>query len=426
MSIFSRPGVRLVSEAATSELGGIAHPRLSIKGGRFTLLDAAGTKYPWPQLTIPVVFVGANPHKSKIYYEDRFDPSEESNAPPTCYSDNGVGPSINATRKMARTCAECELGAWGSSTNEQTGKATKACNDKKKLALVVVGDDAEQCYELQMPPASLRNWATYCNKIASFPTPDGSRKADICDIVTEVSFDPDQMFVLSFKEIAWVDQIDASGRLLPGTAPDGGAAFAARLDAIWDSNVVEDLVGLKDVPWTAPALAAPAPTAYLEAQPHGGQLQRGTANTGPYAGPAGAPPAQPRPAFAGGAPRSAQGGINQDAGAAPTASVPATRAPRKAGSGGARPGAGRPPQQAQEPAPGLERAQSLNPPAAHAAPVQGDTGEIPAFLRRPGAEAAAPATNGQAERFGMVDAPLPDGGIQAALTKAFSLNTRRE
>ena len=81
--------------------------------------------------------------------------------------------------------------------------------------------------------------------------------------------------------------------------------------------------------------------------------------------------------------------------------------------------------QEQRTAPVVER-QPLNPPAAHGAVTQeGDSGEIPAFLRRP-APGTAPATNGQAEpRHGMVDAPPPTGGIQAAIAQAFSLNTRR-
>src|SRR5882724_3649550 len=141
VSIFNRAGVRLVSADATADLGAGMHPRVSIKGGRFTLIDAGGTKYPWPTLALPVIIVGANPKKSKVYFENGYDP--DSALPPTCFSDNGVAPSINATRKMARTCAECELGAWGSDTSPLTGKATKACNDKKKLAVIVIGDQAQ-------------------------------------------------------------------------------------------------------------------------------------------------------------------------------------------------------------------------------------------------------------------------------------------
>jgi hypothetical protein len=256
MSIFNRPGVRLVNPAATANLGPGMHPRISIKGGRFTLIDAGGTKHPWPNLFLPVIIVGANPEKSKVYYETGYDP--DSNEPPTCFSDNGIGPSINASIKQARTCAECELGMWGSATSEMTGKASKACNDKKKLAVIVVGDPAGHAYELQIPPATLKNLNKYSNYVESFTTPDGARKADLTDLVTYITFVQDQTGVLEFKEAGWIDQVGPDGILYASTAVDGGAAIAAKLDALWDENshVIDQLVGLNDKPWQPAASIA--------------------------------------------------------------------------------------------------------------------------------------------------------------------------
>jgi hypothetical protein len=419
MSIFNRPGVQRISESAISELGAIAHPRLSIKGGRFTLIDAGGTKYPWPQVAVPVVFVGANPHKSKLYFGRSFDDDDPS--PPICYSDNGIAASINAQKKMARTCAECELGAWNSGDiNEKTGRQGKACTDKKKLALVVIGDDAQHVYEMQVPPASLKHWAKYVNYVTSFTVPDGSRKADICDLVTLMSFDPDEPFVLAFKEAAWIDQVGPDGRLLPGTSPDGGAAFAARLDAIWQSTVVEELVGLNDVPWTPPApqLGAP-PTAYLEQQPQGGALQRGsTPATGAFAGPPGAAAAQPQRAF-----------VPQ-----PTPQQLPVKVENRGGAGRGQGRKPKPPQEVANPpfangptqtsmfntlTPAQQERPTPQPPAAHAPPASNDPGAIPPFLQR------TPQPPAPQQAHGMADAPLPTGTVQAAIDAAFSLNTKR-
>jgi len=407
-SIFSRPSVRLISEAAIADLGPGMHPRISIKGTRFTLIDAGGVKFPWPNLTLLVVIVGANPHKSKVYYEGAFDP--DAAVPPTCFSDNGVAASINATRKMARSCAECELGAWGSDTSALTGKGTKACHDKKKLAVVVIGDTTGLTYELQIPPASLKNLNKYASFVASHTCPDGSRKADLSDMVTGLAFMPDQVGILDFQPVAWIDSVGPDGQLASGpdgnpvTAPDGGAAIAARLDEIWESNVVDELVGLNDVPWagaqTASALPAGTP-AYLEAQGHGRALQRGPHPASPagipgFAGPPDAQQAQPQQVF------SAQ------------ASPPA--APQPGRRGGARPGAGRPKTGQGTITHPTQEAHEQTMFNTHPTKAAQDMPLIPPFLRN-----KAPGN----VQYGMTDAPPPPTGIQEAVNKAFSLDMRR-
>ena len=433
VSIFQRAGVRLVNPAATANLGPGMHPRISIKGGRFTLIDAGGTKHPWPSLSLPVIIVGANPEKSKVYYANGYDP--DSNEPPTCYSDNGIGPSMNASIKQARTCAECEHGMWGSSTSEMTGKPSKSCNDKKKLAVIVIGDPAGHAYEFQIPPATLKNLNKYSTYVESFTTPDGARKADLTDLVTYISFVADQTGVLEFKEAGWIDQVGPDGVLYASTAVDGGAAIAAKLDALWDetSHVIDDLVGLNDRPWQPAAAVAPPPAqAYLEQQPHGGQLQRGSVApaqpiTGPYAGPVGAQPVQPRQAFAA---QPAQ--LQPGAGATGVAGAPPP-APSKRG--GARPGAGRKPQTQlaspqqpltgevlppHQPAP-MQAPQPT--PAFAPGPAAGVEADIPSFLRRGAAPAGPVPAAAPAANHGMTAAPAPPQGMQAALDAAFSLGT---
>jgi hypothetical protein len=387
-------------EAAAAGLGAGMHPRISIKGGRFTLIDAGGVKYPWPHLTLPIVVVGANPNPSKVYYEGNYDP--DVTTPPTCYSDNGAAPSKDATKKMARTCAECTLGAWGSSTSEMTGKSTKACNDKKKLAVIVVGDTAELVYELQIPPMSLKVWAKYCGFVGSNTVPDGSRKCDLSDIVTNVSFDPEQTFVLQFDAGAWLDMVGADGQIYNNSAPDGGAAIAARIDDIWDSEMWQEIVGFKDQPWTG-ALPAPEARPQVTHQP----AQTLAAPAG-YGGPQGAPVQQPRQVFPN---HSVAPALKPE-----TVQEPKTPSRR----GGVRAGAGRKP------------VQEVLPPEQ-----QEEQRDIPKFLdRRPPADnaaAGAPAVQATAAGGpapGGVVAPFvkpgaPPTGIGAALKNAFSLSTKR-
>lgn len=396
-----------IGEAAIADLGPGMHPRISIAGGHFTLIDAGGIKHPWPHLQLPVVIIGANPKKSKIYFENGYDPNTME--PPTCYSDNGVAPSMNATRKMARTCAECELNAWGSDTSFR-GKASKACADKKKLAVIVLGDPSGTgAYELQIPPATLKNLTTYNAHISGKNTPDNSRKADLSDVVTTITFVQDQVGVLQFNETCWLSCIGPNNQYFQNGAPDGGLEIAQRIDEIIDSGVIEDLVGMNDKPWSGTLqgqimppeqprqLGAPSQVA---THPFAGQP---TPVTGPFAGPAQAQPAQPQ-------------------------SLPQAQQP-KSTRGGARPGAGRPktvmpaPQEAlhQPPAQTLLQPTELPPlqtrPIAPITPmVNGD--DIPPFLRR------APAPQAEVQH-GMAQAQPAPTGLMEAVNAAFALNTNR-
>ena len=398
-SIFSRPGVKLVSQAAMADLGPGAHPRISIKGGRFSLVDAGGNKYPWPNLVLPVIIVGANPKVSKVYYEASFDPDVAS--PPTCYSDNGIAPSQLAAKKQARTCVECPYFGWGSDVSTITGKGTKMCHDKKKLAVLVVGDTAGHVYELQVSPASLRNLNKYAGLVGSHTTPDGSRKADLSDMVTALSFAPDQVGILKFDASAWIDSIGPDGQMTmagdgsPAVSDDGGAAIAKRLDDIWESNVIDELVGLNDVPWTGAALPppqAPAPINVVTlAQPAAPAAPAPLLAQAPFPVPAGAVPAEPRQAFP----------------SKPLTARDTVEAPKR---GGARVGAGRPPKQ----------------PVAPAAPPS-NVPTPPFLVQQHGMmerQAAEPSRQSPTSSA-FPTTTSPGAGITAAINAAFGLPTKQ-
>lgn len=406
VSIFSRAGVRPVTADAMADLGPGMHPRISIKGGRFTLIDAGGIKYPWPRLDLPVIVVGANPNKSKVYYEGKFDP--DTTMPPTCYSDNGTAPSAQAQQKMARTCAECELGGWGSDTSEISGKPTKACNDRKKVAVIVVGDTANLVYEMQIPPASLKLWTKYCGFVGSNTTPDGNRKADLSDLVTSITFDDNHPFVLNFKECAWLDQVDGHGQIHANGAPDGGAWIASWIDDIWDSEMWQDLVGFKDQPWSG-ALPAPSPVQALPAgQPQATPARlQGSVAPAPagYAGPPGVQATPTQRVF--------------PAAVAPECKPEPVQVPSRRG--GARAGAGRKPAAVQEVLPPETAQQAAETPR-----------EVPAFLQhgRPAETAAAPVGDSSNGAKPATVAPFarpdpPPSGIAGAISAAFSLATKR-
>lgn len=443
MSVFGRQSVqqRNIAAAILSDMGPGMHPRISIRGGSFALVDAAGMRYQAPvflrntpqgqKVTMLGVIIGSNPKKSRVFYASKYDP--DNPGPPDCYSDNGLAPSSNASAPQARTCAECEWGKWGSDTSQLTGKKTKACDEKKKIAIMVVGDSAGLSYELQIPPATLKTMAVYAATLAQGSPPGESRKADMSDMVTAFSFVPGQTGLLEFEPFAWLTSsyIDRDGTLCVATdagmaplqSPDQGESVGQRIDDIWASNELDNLLGLNDTPWTPGAFTSPLPgmAGYLGAQqsnaPH---MIPPRPAASPYA-PANiaTPPVQPHLPFASPAVQSPHSGPQPAAPPSPASNVPApTQRARK-------------PRAAAGPAP----AQQVFP---QPQPQGGDA--IPSFLRRSATVSAAPpasagvslptgaapdpSPNGGAS-YGMVEAGAPPSEIENVLDAAFKLNTTR-
>lgn len=193
-------------------------PRISIGGNRFTLIDGAGNSRPHtinlinPQTgqlqaylseTLDVVIIGVNANVSKVFYDTSYDPAAEEK-PPTCWSDNGTGPSVSASEPQANTCASCPHNEWGSAINAN-GKKVKACNDAKKIAVIIPGDP--MVYQLRIPPATLKALKKHADTIGGYSLqgPDGrSRGADLCDVVTRVKFE--SQGVLGFEATSFIDE----------------------------------------------------------------------------------------------------------------------------------------------------------------------------------------------------------------------------
>lgn len=357
-SVFTRRRQLSLSANATAELGGLMPPHVSIRGNRFALVDAAGTRFPLQTMHLDCVIVDINEHKSKTYWgEEKFDPNAVEFTPPVCYSDNGVGPSANAQEPQARTCVECPHNRW-SKINEVTGNKNKPCSDRKKLAILPMSDNSGLVYQLQVPPASLTPLRVYSNLVSTWQVPGVGRQADLNDVVTRVTFIDSKNGELEFQPVCWISslqRVEGRGWLISQNqagqvigAPDGGLAFGDALDTLMDAGVTDDVVGRKDTAWTGVALPAPAPVQQIAA-------------------PAPTTPAPQLQAPAQAAPP-----------ASPTAHPAAAGAPKH---GGSRPGSGRKPRPAAPPAapaPAAEQPMDIYPPGA-AIPAQ----EIPAAAPAP-------------------------------------------
>lgn len=115
-----------------------------------------------PRNSIEVVIVKASPAISKIFYKNGY--VDGANAPPDCWSGNGITPDPSVKEKMCATCADCPMNAWGSRTTD-AGKQAKACADSRRIAVVPVADLANEAYGgpmlLRVPAASLKDLKAY-------------------------------------------------------------------------------------------------------------------------------------------------------------------------------------------------------------------------------------------------------------------------
>lgn len=435
MQVPARRPTRDLSQAATQGLGGLKHPMISRAGNRFTLVDVAGSQKPWQLLYIDVVIVDIGPNDSRMYFEGQYDPMNAggNGEPPTCFSDNGTGPSVNSRKPQHPTCTGCPQSVWGSKVTQQ-GNEVPACQSGKKLAVIVDQDPSGLVYEFRVPPGSFGHkpttdpqqggWIWYCNALRGY-------NVQPCDVVTRISFLPNTMGVLAFKPVKMIS----------------GDPLEQRLHLAWDNpdqhrEIVGDMDKAIDPATFAPRQIAPGPQGgqpqqfvppqqqQIPPQPQPQQFappqQQQQPGTGalPFAPNAGAPAAT---TFA---PPQQPG----QAGLAPTASpikrTRRTRAEIEAAKAAQQPQAGVVPQQqpqpqfvphgapqAVQPPPQQIGQQEVMPPqpgfvgGAQPQP-EPEPGDIPGFLQRQPPANQNPNPAGEAPAFGMQQQPQ---GVDAAM-----------
>ena len=257
---------RSIIADATSGLGMSRGAHISIRGNRFRLINAAGNEFLVPTAHLDVIVVDANVKTSKVYFENEYDPN--SDVPPTCFSDNGTGPSTQSMAPQAPTCAACPWNIIGSDTSKVTGRGIKACSDRKKVAIIIPDDPQVNVYELQIPPGSLTNLRAYSQWLGQQASGVEGRALDIADMVTRLEFDPNKMGVLQFRAVAYADD-DHTMKLIEYIDANRLADVAVgRNDVAHDPEMVKQLLAGRPQPvLQAPAPAAPAPQAQPFALP---------------------------------------------------------------------------------------------------------------------------------------------------------------
>jgi hypothetical protein len=396
-------------DLATSAMGGInagSGPHISIKDNRFTLVDAAGNEKQMQTLYLDVCIIDANPTVSKIFYDPnkKYDPSGADNSAPICFSDNGVGASAQAAQPQNTNCQLCPWNAWGSATSQMTGKQTKACNDGKKLAVLVPNQGVDgMVFLLRVPPATLKNLAKYTQSV-------GGHGVDLPDVATRIEFE--SQGVLKFTPTGYVDELTAQATEKIW-ANKGTEQMVGKLDRVWngaaDAAKVAYAQNAAIAPPAQPIAPAPAPAPAFAPPPQPFMNQQNAAAP-PFGG--------PQVGF-GGAPAPAAPFANQ----APPA--PPFQTPGPASSP-----FGQPPTQEPFAAPAFAPAPQEPPkvrkprtPKAPAAAPAADDG-IPPFLQRNADETPPVVEAAPQPTFGMNPTPpAPSPDMAAALDAAFRLPT---
>jgi hypothetical protein len=209
--------------------GGPSIPRISIRAGRFRLVeDGVETTV---GVNLDTIIVGANPRVSKVFYAKQFDASA-SDVRPDCWSNDGLKPDAAAQGPVHDNCATCPNNVLGSKILP-SGAKSKMCSDQRHLAVVAAADPSK-VYSLTVPVSGMKALREYFKELGNYGIgPE--------EVITELGFDDTASFPkITFKQKGYV----------PEKAID-------RVDSMLDSDAVKVATRLLAPQAAGPALAAP-------------------------------------------------------------------------------------------------------------------------------------------------------------------------
>lgn len=220
--------------------GGASIYQIGLKQSRFRLQSPSSEEQLVDALHLDVIIVGANTNKSHSYYATKYDPKNTEFKAPDCWSDNGIGPSNKADNPQSAACATCPHNVWGTGTSASGAPAGKACQETKKMAVLLADNPTGPVYLLRIPPASLANLKTFVDAL-------NSRNIPVSALVARVTFDGESDYPkLVFKAAGWISEDQANA-----------------VRDIAGSDEIDIVTGAKDIVREAPIATkqttAPAP-----------------------------------------------------------------------------------------------------------------------------------------------------------------------
>lgn len=185
------------STLATSVIGGggVSVPRISMRAGRFRLVE--GGVETTVGVNLDVIVVGVNPKVSKVFYSGAWDPNAESNRP-ACFSNDGTKPDAAVENPVANACATCPHNVLGSKMLP-SGAKSKMCADQRHIAVVAAADPSK-VYSLTIPVSGMKGLREYFTELANYGI--GPEEA-----ITELGFDENASYPkITFKHKGYVPE----------------------------------------------------------------------------------------------------------------------------------------------------------------------------------------------------------------------------
>ena len=230
-------GVRSTVASAIIKDGGASIPRISIRAGRYRLVeDGVETTV---GVNLDTIIVGANPRVSKVFYAKVFDASA-TDVRPDCWSNDGLRPDASVDKPVHTGCADCPHNHLGSKILP-SGQKSKLCADQRHLAVVPAADPTK-VYSLTVPVSGMKALREYFKEL-------GNYGIDPEMAITELGFDD----TASYPKITFKQK---------GFVPDKAMA---RVETMLDSDPVKVATRQIAPSQASPALAAPQKSTQINA-----------------------------------------------------------------------------------------------------------------------------------------------------------------
>jgi hypothetical protein len=205
------------------EAVGTALNRIGTKGSRFRQIVRGVEEGVWEENYLDVIIVGVVETVSRRFYPSTYQQGGD-NAPPTCYSVDGIAPASDVKQKQADKCQQCPQNIKGSKTGDNGMKA-KACSYFRRLVVMLAGDPEGIIYRLDVTAMGL--FGESHEKQQRYALNDYSkalanRHMDAGAVVTRLSFDTDQsvpkllfqpLRYISEQDVACINAIHSTGEL---------------------------------------------------------------------------------------------------------------------------------------------------------------------------------------------------------------------
>jgi len=228
-----------VTSAIVGDGAGPSIPRISIKAGRYRLVeDGVETTV---GITLDTIIVGANPRVSKVFYGKAYDAAAE-NVRPDCFSNDGLKPDAIVENPVCDSCASCPNNVLGSKILP-SGAKSKACADQRHLAVVAAADPTK-VYSLTVPVSGMKALREYLKELDNYGIiPE--------EAITQLGFDDQASYPkITFKQNGYVSE-KAAARV-DTLAGSDAAKIATRQLAPQNAGPA------LQAPAAKPAIAAPA------------------------------------------------------------------------------------------------------------------------------------------------------------------------